>query len=101
MATAQTIAEVESRETDALTHLEDRIQKTVTLVNRLRHEKEATAKELADSQAALAAVKSELEDSQLAKMELTDEVTALRAEKTQVRNRLEKLLGHIDQIGAV
>ena len=101
MATAQSLVEVESREADALTHLEERIQKTVTLVTRLRHEKETTAKELADSQAALAAAKSELEESQLAHAELSGEVNALRAEKIQVRNRLEKLLGHIDQLGAV
>jgi hypothetical protein len=101
MATAENSVEVESREADALTHLEDRVQKTVALVTRLRHEKDAAARELATAQAAIAAAQAALEDSQLANMQLTDDLNALRAEKLQVRNRLEKLLGHIDQLGAV
>ena len=78
---------------DALSHLEERIQKTVALVNRLRQEKEATLKELATTQSAL-------EDSQFSNAELTEELESLKSEKTQVRSRLEKLLGHIDQLGA-
>jgi chromosome segregation ATPase len=107
MATAQSAVDTEKRdiiesgEADALTHLEERIQKTVALVTRLRHEKESALKELAGAQAALAATKSELEESQLAKAQADEDLNALRAEKLQVRNRLEKLLGHIDQLGAV
>jgi hypothetical protein len=101
MAAPDSSIEVESRETDALTHLEDRVQKTVALVTRLRHEKDAVARELATAQATVTAAQSALEESQLANMQLTDDLNALRAEKLQVRNRLEKLLGHIDQLGAV
>jgi FtsZ-binding cell division protein ZapB len=75
-----------SKEIDTLTHLEERIQKTVTLVHRLRQEKDAALKELAESQAANG--------------RLTGEVEALRAERHQVRGRIEKLLGHIDQLTA-
>jgi hypothetical protein len=64
-------------EVDALAGLEDRIQKAVTLVAGLR-------KELHDSRA-------EVE-------RLSGEVMALREERTQVRGRIEKLLGHIDQL---
>lgn len=78
---------------DTLSFLEERIQKTVALVSRLRLEKEATLKELA-------AAKGALEDSQMANMALTDEIESLKSEKTDVRGRLEKLLGHIDQLGA-
>ena len=73
-------------ETDSLAGLEERIQKAVALVLRLRQEKDALSKELADSKAESAM--------------LNDELEALRAERKQVRARIEKLLGHIDQLGA-
>jgi chromosome segregation ATPase len=101
MATVQTSIDIDSREGDALTHLEERIQKTVALVTRLRNEKESVLKELSAAQSALASTKAELEESQMSNMQLTDDVNALRSEKAQVRTRLEKLLGHIDQLGAV
>lgn len=55
---------------DALSGLEDRIQKAVALVGSLRQEVER----------------------------LNNEVATLRDERTTVRNRIEKLLGHIDQL---
>jgi uncharacterized membrane protein len=73
-------------ETDSLAGLEERVQKAVALVQRLRQEKEAALKELAETK--------------LASTHLSDELEALRAERQQVRNRIEKLLGHIDQLGA-
>jgi chromosome segregation ATPase len=95
MATAQTsIDEIDSREADALTHLEERIQKTVALVTRLRAEKEATLSELT-------AAKAELTGAHTANVKLSEELIALKAEKLEVRGRLEKLLSHIDQLGAV
>jgi uncharacterized coiled-coil DUF342 family protein len=57
-------------EGDALSGLEDRIQKAVALVGSLRQEIER----------------------------LNNEVAVLRDERTTVRNRIEKLLGHIDQL---
>ena len=80
-------------EIDTLSHLEERIQKAVALVNRLRQERDAAVKELGASQSALA-------DSQGANARLSEELDALRTERQQVRNRIEKLLGHIDQLGA-
>ena len=73
-------------ETDSLAGLEERVQKAVVLVQRLRQEKEALSKELAETR---------LESTQL-----NDELEALRAERQQGRDRIEKLLGHIDQLGA-
>jgi FtsZ-binding cell division protein ZapB len=73
-------------EVDALTHLEDRVQKAVALVHRLRQE--------------LAASQTALEDSRSANAALTEELEGLQTERRQVRTRLEKLLGHIDQLGA-
>ncbi len=73
-------------ETDSLAGLEERVQKAVALVQRLRQEKEAVLNELAEAK---------LESTQL-----SDELEVLRAERKQVRARIEKLLGHIDQLGA-
>jgi FtsZ-binding cell division protein ZapB len=80
-------------EIDSLSHLEERIQKAVALVNRLRQEKDAAVKELAAAQSAFA-------ESQDANARLTGEIESLRTERQQVRTRIEKLLGHIDQLGA-
>lgn len=74
------------QETDSLAGLEERIQKAVALVQRLRQEKEAALKEVAELKADVAAFNEELD--------------ILRAERKQVRARIEKLLGHIDQLGA-
>lgn len=102
MATAQTsIDDLESHEADALSHLEERIQKTVALVSRLRDERGKASEELVAAQTALSAANAELADSRDAQSQLSAELAALRAEKLQVRNRLEKLLGHIDQLGTV
>ena len=73
-------------ETDALSGLEDRIQKAVKLVARLRDEK-AEAQRAADEARAEAA-------------RLAEEVKSLHAERKQVRTRIEKLLGQIDELSA-
>ena len=80
-------------ETDALSHLEDRIQRAVALVHRLRIENEVVLKELTATQTAL-------EDSRRTNAQQAEEIDSLRAERQQVRGRLEKLIGHIDQLGA-
>jgi FtsZ-binding cell division protein ZapB len=72
------------QETDSLSSLEERIQQAVQLVARLRAEKDA-AIEQADGAKAEAA-------------RLADEVRVLQAERKQVRQRIEKLLGQIDQL---
>jgi chromosome segregation ATPase len=73
-------------ETDSLAGLEERVQKAVALVQRLRQEKETALKEAAD-------LKTEVTT-------LNEELESLRSERKQVRARIEKLLGHIDQLGA-
>jgi FtsZ-binding cell division protein ZapB len=79
-------------EIDTLGHLEERIQKAVELVTRLRQEKEAALQELAETQAAW-------EEAQNSNQKLGEELESLRVERKQVRNRLERLLGHIDTLG--
>jgi FtsZ-binding cell division protein ZapB len=71
---------------DTLGQLEERIQRTVALVNRLRDERDLARMEVTEAQDANAKLAAELD--------------TLRAEKSDVRTRLEKLLGHIDSISA-
>ena len=73
-------------EGDSLSSLEDRIQRAVQLVGRLRQEKEAALAEAAEARRAAA--------------HAVDEVKTLQAERKQVRSRIEKLLGQIDQLSA-
>jgi len=71
-------------ESDTLSSLEDRIQRAIQLVSQLRREKESALEEAAESKAEAA--------------RLADEVKALQTERKQVRSRIEKLLGQIDQL---
>ena len=73
-------------ENDSLSSLEDRIQRAVQLVSRLRQEREAAVAEAAEAKRAAAL--------------MADEVKTLQAERKQVRSRIEKLLGQIDQLSA-
>ena len=70
-------------EVDSLSSLEDRIQRAVQWVAQLRQEKDA----------AVEAAEARAEADRLAQ-----EVKALQAERKQVRSRIEKLLGQIDQL---
>jgi FtsZ-binding cell division protein ZapB len=74
------------QEADTLSNLEDRIQHAIDLVSRLRKEKEAAMDEAAEAKATAA--------------RLSEEVKTLQAERKQVRSRIEKLLGQIDQLSA-
>jgi FtsZ-binding cell division protein ZapB len=73
-------------EADSLSSLEDRIQRAIQLVSQLRREKETAVEEAAEARAEAA--------------RLADEVKALHTERKQVRSRIEKLLGQIDQLSA-
>jgi FtsZ-binding cell division protein ZapB len=72
------------QENDSLSNLEARIQQAVELVNRLRKERDEAVQA-----AALAKTGA---------TEVQDELSSLRAERKQVRDRIEKLLGQIDQL---
>ena len=71
-------------ETDSLSSLEERIQRAVQWVTQMRQEKTAAVE-------AAAAARAETE-------RLAQQVKALEAERKQVRARIEKLLGQIDQL---
>ena len=72
------------QDTDSLSSLELRIQQAVQLVARLRAEKDAALEQAAASRSEAA--------------RLAEEVRTLQAERKQVRQRIEKLLGQIDQL---
>ena len=74
------------QEVDSLGALEQRIQQAIQLVSSLRAEKEA-----AEEQAATAKAEA---------VRLAAEVQALQAERKEVRQRIERLLGQIDQLSA-
>ena len=73
-------------EVDSLSSLEERIQHAVEWVAKLRVEKDAALQAAAEARA---------EAERLAR-----QVKSLEAERKQVRSRIEKLLGQIDQLSA-
>ena len=73
-------------ETDSLGSLEERIQRAIQLVVRLRREREAALAEAASAKAEAA--------------RLAAEMKTLQADRKQVRARVERLLGQIDQLSA-
>lgn len=74
------------QEADALSSLETRIQRAIEMVAHLRAEKDAALEEAAEAKAEIARL---AEDNRL-----------LHAERKQVRSRIEKLLGQIDQLSS-
>jgi FtsZ-binding cell division protein ZapB len=81
------------QESDSLSGLEERIQRAVQLVARLRQEKEAAVAEAAQARSEAAEARADAD-------RLTEEVQSLHAERKQVRNRIERLLGQIDELNA-
>ena len=74
------------QESDSLSSLEERIQRAIQLVARLRQEKEAALAEAAEARA----------DAQ----RMADELKSLQAERKTVRGRIERLLEQIDELNA-
>jgi FtsZ-binding cell division protein ZapB len=73
---------------DSLATLEERIVKVVMLVDALRKENERLSGELAEARQEAS---GELES-------LRKEIVDLKAERQQVRSRIEKLLGQMDRL---
>ena len=89
--------ESESLEADSLDNLEERIRRTVELVTSIKAERDAAVSELAETKASLhdlaAAKKAAAEATSL-----RQEIEVLRAERKQVRTRIEKLMAQMDQV---
>ena len=80
-------------EQDSLAALEDRIHRTVELVNTLRTERDAAVAELDSVRKAASGAQAETQ-------RLRQELESLRSERKQVRTRIEKLLGQMDLVSA-
>ena len=92
MSTPQSESEV-----DSLANLEERIRRAVELVATLKAERDAALSDLAEARVAmaeLAALKKAAADAE----RLRHEVDGLKVERKQVRVRIEKLLGQMDQL---
>ena len=84
-------------ELDSLANLEERIRRAVELVATLKDERDAALSDLAEARVAmaeLAALKKAAADAE----RLRQEVDGLKVERKQVRVRIEKLLGQMDQL---
>lgn len=71
-------------EADSLQSLEERILRAVDLVAQLRQERDAALKAN--------------EDLKVENTLLSEELESLQSERKQVRGRIEKLLGQLDQL---
>ena len=84
-------------ELDSLANLEERVRRAVELVSSLKAERDSAMNGLAEMRTALA----ELASGRKAAADtekLREEIAGLRAERKQVRVRIEKLLGQMDQL---
>jgi FtsZ-binding cell division protein ZapB len=83
-------------EEDSLASLEERIRRTVDLVETLRAERDAAVRErdaaFAEPATARTAAGTVTKDT----LKLRQEIDDLRGERKQVRTRIEKLLGQMD-----
>ena len=92
MSTPQSESEV-----DSLANLEERVRRAVELVATLKDERDAALSDLAEARVAmaeLATLKKAAADAE----RLRQEVDGLKVERKQVRVRIEKLLGQMDQL---
>ncbi len=84
-------------ELDSLANLEERILRAVELVSVLRAERDAALSELEEARSALAEL-ALVKKAAAEADKLHEEIEGLRAERKQVRVRIEKLLGQMDQL---
>lgn len=99
--------DLQLEDTDSLAGLEDRILRAVQLVGRLKEENAALKDRLAEAEAEArlaAAARTEAEEA-LASFKANagkaeKELEILQLERKQVKARIEKLLGQMDQLSA-
>ena len=84
-------------ELDSLANLEERIRRAVELVATLKDERDAALSDLAEARVAMAELAS-LKKAAADAERLRQEVDRLKVERKQVRVRIEKLLGQMDQL---
>ncbi len=84
-------------ELDSLANLEERIRRAVELVATLKDERDAALSDLEEARVAMTELASFKKTAAEAER-LREEINGLRAERKQVRVRIEKLLGQMDQL---
>jgi FtsZ-binding cell division protein ZapB len=84
-------------ELDSLANLEERIRRAVELVATLKEERDAALSDLAEARVAMSELAS-LKKAAAEAERLRQELDGLRVERKQVRVRIEKLLGQMDQL---
>jgi FtsZ-binding cell division protein ZapB len=84
-------------ELDSLTNLEERIRRAVELVATLKAERDAALSDLAEARVAMAEL-APLKKAAAEAERLRQELDGFRVERKQVRVRIEKLLGQMDQL---
>jgi FtsZ-binding cell division protein ZapB len=84
------------QEIDALSSLEERINRAVEAVSYLRKEKDIIAQQLETVMAERDAARKDAALAQAQAQKVAQELEDLRSERKQVRTRIEKLLGQMD-----
>ena len=88
------------QEIDALSSLEERINRAVEAVSYLRKEKDVIAQQLETVMAERDAARKDAALAQAQAQKVAQELEDLRSERKQVRTRIEKLLGQMDLLNA-
>ena len=94
-----TVARAE--EIDTLSSLEERILRAVQLVSQLRQEKDDALQKLAALDSEKTSAEISVLELQEQNAKLLEEVESLKAERKQVRTRIEKLIGQMDLLAGV
>jgi seryl-tRNA synthetase len=89
-----------AEEIDSLASLEERIHRAVQVVSQLRQEKDTIQKLFEQAVAEKESGDKTLTDLREQNRLLSEEVDELKAERRQVRSRIEKLLGQMDMLSA-
>ncbi len=87
-------------DSDSLASLEARIMKAVELISSLRSENESLRNQLEAAIDEKDRVSKDTKDASSRADKVMAELESLRNERTQVRARIEKLLGQMDLLGS-
>ena len=90
---------VRDDEADSLASLEEQILRAVEVVSVLRQEKEALALKLEEAEAEKSAALQQLAEAGTRLERVALELETMRAERKQVRTRIEKLKDQLELIG--
>lgn len=90
---------VREDDADALASLEEQILRAVEMVAVLRQEKDALARKLEEAEADRAAALQQAAEAGARAEQVAREMESLRAERKQVRTRIEKLKDQLELLG--